>query len=118
MQVMLPPQNGVKPHVTGEFGEHRAHKPHGGTDFNYVGASTAVICSTRPSTRRSRNGDVRRWRLRHGEDQGCTGHSHEILHLHSTQVKEGQPIKAGEPIGTMGGRGPGGAGSMPTCITS
>lgn len=52
MQVMLPPQNGVKPHITGHFGEHRGEKAHGGSDFNYVGARPAATCSTRPSTRR------------------------------------------------------------------
>ena len=38
------------------------------------------------------------------------GNSHEILHLDSRSVKEGQVVRAGDPIGTMGGRGPEGAG--------
>ena len=34
------------------------------------------------------------------------GNSHELLHLHSRSVKEGDSVRAGQPIGTMGGRGP------------
>lgn len=111
MQVMLPPQNGVKPHITGEFGEHRAHKPHGGTDFNYVGGQHGrnlqhpTVNAPISGTVTFVGGDYGTVKIRDAQ-----GNSHEILHLQSTQVKEGQPIKAGEPIGTMGGRGPGGAG--------
>ncbi|WP_210217437.1 M23 family metallopeptidase, partial [Klebsiella pneumoniae] len=96
---------------TGEFGEHRAHKPHGGTDFNYVGGQHGrnlqhpTVNAPISGTVTFVGGDYGTVKIRDAQ-----GNSHEILHLQSTQVKEGQPIKAGEPIGTMGGRGPGGAG--------
>ncbi|HDS1037868.1 TPA: peptidoglycan DD-metalloendopeptidase family protein [Stenotrophomonas maltophilia] len=110
MQVMLPQQNGVKPHVTGEFGEHRAHKPHGGTDFNYVGGQAGrnlqhpTVNAPISGTVTFVGGDYGTVKIRDAQ-----GNSHEILHLQSTQVKQGDPITAGEPIGTMGGRGPKGA---------
>jgi putative chitinase len=42
MQTMLPTQNGISPHVTGNYGENRANGPHGGTDFNYQGGQTGI----------------------------------------------------------------------------
>lgn len=41
--------------------------------------------------------------------EDAQGNSHEILHTQSQSVKEGQQVTAGQPIGTMGGRGPDGA---------
>ena len=110
MQVMLPVQAGVKPHVTGEFGEHRAHKPHGGTDFNYVGGQHGrnlqhpTVNAPISGTVTFVGGDYGTVKIRDAQ-----GNSHEILHMQSTQVKQGQHIEAGDPIGTMGGRGPKGA---------
>jgi hypothetical protein len=36
---MIPTQNRISPHVTGNYGENRANGPHGGTDFKYDAAT-------------------------------------------------------------------------------
>lgn len=110
MQVMLPPQGGVKPHVTGHYGEERGAKDHGGTDFNYVGGQAGrnlqhpVVNAPISGTVTFAGGSYGTVKVRDAQ-----GNSHEILHLQDVQVKEGQSIAAGQPIGSMGGRGPNGA---------
>ncbi|MBD8637327.1 peptidoglycan-binding protein [Stenotrophomonas sp. CFBP 13725] len=110
MQVMLPPQNGVKPHITGHYGEERGHKDHGGTDFNYVGGQAGRNLQ-HPTINAPISGKVTFAGGTYGtvKIQDAQGNSHEILHMQGVQVKEGQQIQAGQPIGTMGGRGPNGA---------
>ncbi|MBJ7516964.1 MAG: peptidoglycan DD-metalloendopeptidase family protein [Stenotrophomonas sp.] len=110
MQVMLPPQNGVKPHITGHYGEERGAKDHGGTDFNYVGGQTGVN-RQHPTINAPISGKVTFAGGSYGTVKilDAQGNSHEILHMKDVQVKEGQTIQAGQPIGTMGGRGPNGA---------
>jgi len=107
MQVMLPPQNGVKPHITGHFGEHRGEKSHGGSDFNYVGGQTGRNLQ-HPTIHAPIAGTVTSVGGRYGTVmiQDAQGNSHQILHMQDTRVKVGQHVEPGDPIGTMGGRGP------------
>lgn len=110
MQVMLPPQNGVKPHITGHFGEHRGEKSHGGSDFNYVGGQTGRNLQ-HPTIHAPIAGTVTSVGGKYGTVmiQDAQGNSHQILHMEDTKVKVGQHVEPGDPIGTMGGRGPQGA---------
>lgn len=110
MQVMLPPQNGVKPHITGHFGEHRGEKSHGGSDFNYVGGQTGRNLQ-HPTIHAPIAGTVTSVGGKYGTVmiQDAQGNSHQILHMQDTKVKVGQHVEPGDPIGTMGGRGPQGA---------
>jgi len=110
MQVMLPPQNGVKPHITGHFGEHRGEKSHGGSDFNYVGGQTGRNLQ-HPTIHAPITGTVTSVGGKYGTVmiQDAQGNSHQILHMQDTKVKVGQHVEPGDPIGTMGGRGPQGA---------
>jgi len=110
MQVMLPPQNGVNPHITGHFGEHRGEKAHGGSDFNYVGGQSGRNLQ-HPTIHAPIAGTVTSVGGRYGTVmiQDADGNSHQILHMQDTRVKVGQHVEPGDPIGTMGGRGPQGA---------
>jgi peptidoglycan hydrolase-like protein with peptidoglycan-binding domain len=119
MRTMLPPQNGVAPHVTSHFGHRTLNghpDDHGGVDFNYVGGQNGANLE-HPTVRSPVSGTVV-----YGEGQGNygtvkirddQGNLHEILHLDSRSVRVTDPptrVEAGDPIGTMGGRGPNGAG--------
>ncbi|RZA10497.1 MAG: hypothetical protein EOP02_34285, partial [Proteobacteria bacterium] len=110
MRVMLPPQNGVSPHVTGHYGEHRRNGDHGGVDFNYVGGQNGVNLQ-HPTINAPISGRVSFVGGQYGTIKivDAEGNSHEILHTQSQSVREGQQVVAGQPIGTMGGRGPDGA---------
>ncbi|MBB3821223.1 putative chitinase [Xanthomonas arboricola] len=109
MERMLPPQNGVAPHITGHYGEHRSARDHGGTDFNYQGGQTGrnlqhpTVHSPVAGTVTFAGGNYGTVKIRDAQ-----GNSHEILHLDGLKVKEGQTLAAGDAIGTMGGRGPNG----------
>lgn len=118
MRVMLPQQNGVAPHMTSDFGPRTLngrHDDHGGVDFNYVGGQSGA--NLRHPTVHSPVSGV----VEYGDGQGSygtvkirddQGNLHEILHLDSRSVRVTDPptrVEAGDPIGTMGGRGPGGA---------
>lgn len=122
MRVMLPARHGVNPHLTSDYGQRwlngrRDH--HGGVDFNYVGGQNGINLR-HPVVRSPVAGMVI-----YGDGQGAygtvrirdgAGNVHEILHLHSRSVRVTSPptrIEAGDPIGTMGGRGPRGAGQYP-----
>jgi putative chitinase len=109
MNVMLPPQNGVKPHITGHFGEHRGEKSHGGSDFNYVGGQAGRNLQ-HPTVHAPIAGVVTSVGGRYGTVmiQDADGNSHQILHLQGIEAKVGQRVEPGDPIGTMGGRGPDG----------
>lgn len=111
METMLPSQGRVDAHVTGQYGEPRqGHRPHGGTDFNYEGGQTGInrrhpiVHSPVAGTVTFSGGQYGTVKIRDAQ-----GHSHEVLHLDSCSVTAGQVIAAGDPIGRMGGRGPGGA---------
>lgn len=114
MRLMLPPRGNVEPHVTGRFGEQRRSRPdapahtHQGVDFNYEGGQ-AGINLRHPTVRSPVTGTVESVGGRYGTVgiRDHEGNLHQILHLHSQEpLRPGQPIQAGDPIGTMGGRGP------------
>ncbi len=119
MRTMLPTQNGTAPHITSHFGHRTLNgrdDNHGGVDFNYVGGQNGTNLE-HPTVRSPVSGVVV-----YGEGQGNygtvkirddQGNMHEILHLDSRSVRATDPptrIEAGDPIGTMGGRGPNGPG--------
>lgn len=110
MRIMLPPQAGITPHVTGHYGERRGERAHGGTDFNYVGGQTGInlayptVYSPVAGVVTLSGGTFGTVKIRDAK-----GNSHEILHLDARQVEAGQTIAVGDPVGTMGGRGPDGA---------
>ena len=110
MKVMLPPQNGLSPHVTGHYGEDRKKGNHGGADFNYVGGQNGINLQ-HPTINAPISGKITFVGGQYGtiKIEDAQGNSHEILHTQSQLVKEGQRVTAGQPIGTMGGRGPEGA---------
>lgn len=118
MRVMLPPQDGATPHMTSDFGPRTIngrHDDHGGVDFNYNVRQTGINLE-HPTVHSPVSGVVE-----YGDGQGSygtvkirddQGNLHEILHLDSRSVRVTDPptrIEAGDPIGTMGGRGPDGA---------
>ncbi|MDR6989989.1 peptidoglycan-binding protein [Luteimonas sp. 3794] len=109
IRLMLPPQAGIAPHVTGHYGEHRGERAHGGTDFNYVGGQNGLNLA-HPAVHSPVAGVVTMSGGAFGtvKIRDAQGHSHEILHLEDRLVVAGQTIAAGDPIGTMGGRGPDG----------
>jgi len=109
MRRMLPPHDGIAPHITGRYGEHRGHRAHGGTDFNYVGGQTGINLA-HPIVHSPVAGEVTFSGGAYGtvKIRDAQGNSHEILHLHRSEVVVGQALDAGDPIGTMGGRGPAG----------
>ncbi len=116
-QTMLPTQNGTSPRVTGNYGENRSNSPHGGTDFNYQGGQTGINM-THPTVYSPIDGTVTFSGGKYGtiKIKDAQGNSHEILHTDSQAVQPGQKVKAGDPIGTMGGRGPKGATQYPQHI--
>ncbi|MFM5253457.1 M23 family metallopeptidase [Aeromonas hydrophila] len=108
MNLILPPRDGKKPHITAPFGERRASGPHKGVDFNYIGGQTGINMQ-HPAAFSPVDGKV----IFSGGSFGTVkildkkGFSHEILHLFSQNVKEGESVKVGvTQIGKMGGRGP------------
>jgi putative chitinase len=115
MRVMMPPQNGVAPHITSDFGPRTLNgQPdhHGGVDFNYVGGQSGRNLQ-HPTVGSPVSGEV----VFSGGQYGTVkirddyGNMHEILHLDSRSVQATNPptrVEAGDPIGTMGGRGPNG----------
>ena len=118
MRVMLPPQDGATPHMTSDFGPRTIngrHDDHGGVDFNYNVRQTGINLE-HPVVHSPVSGVVE-----YGDGQGSygtvkirddQGNLHEILHLDSRSVRVTDPptrVEAGDPIGTMGGRGPDGA---------
>ena len=115
MRVMLPPQAGTTPHVTSDFGPRTINGQagnHGGVDFNFVGGQNGTNLE-HPTVRSPVSGEVVFSGGQYGtvkirDDQGNT---HEILHMDSRTVQVTNPptrVEAGDPIGTMGGRGPNG----------
>jgi peptidoglycan hydrolase-like protein with peptidoglycan-binding domain len=117
MRVMLPPQNGTTPHMTSDVGPRSVvggSSNHQGVNFNYVGGQNGTSMQ-HPTVRSPVSGVVV-----YGAGEGTYGtvkirddhgNMHEILHLDSRSVSATNPpirIEAGDPIGTMGGRGPNG----------
>lgn len=110
MRVMLPPRNGVSPHVTSHYGAGRGDHNHGGSDFNYTGGQSGINLQ-HPTINSPIAGTVTFVGGQYGtvKIRDAQGNSHEILHTQSQSVVQGQQVTAGQPIGTMGGRGPDGA---------
>ncbi|WP_206098342.1 hypothetical protein, partial [Pseudomonas viridiflava] len=78
---VLPPVNGVQPHITGHYGEQRASGPHGGTDFNYVGGQSGINLQN-PKVYAPIAGTVTFVGGSYGsiKIKDADGNSHEILH--------------------------------------
>ena len=114
MRRMLPPSGGFVPRVTSRYDDTNrppgSTNPHRAVDFNYyVGpGGQKGINLTHPALRSPVSGIV----TKAGGDRYGTiaikdanGFSHEILHTQAQHVAVGDPIAAGELIGTMGKTG-------------
>lgn len=111
-QRILSPIGDISPHDTSAFGETRnrppgSTNPHRGVDFNYFGGQT-LLNKSHPALRSPVNGVV----TSAGEGKYGTiairdsnGFSHEILHTHASHVAIGDPVVAGQLIGTVGNTG-------------
>jgi Peptidase family M23 len=114
MQRVLPPIGGVSPEVTsaGAYGATKGRTPpssipHGGVDFNYAVGQNGINLS-HPALRspvagivtNAGQGIVGRIAIR-----DANGLSHELLHTHGRYVSIGDPVAAGQLIGTMGNTG-------------
>ena len=109
MRQVLPPQDGISPHITGQYGEKRnGRRPHGGIDFNYNVPGQRGINLDHPTVNSPVDGKVEFVGGNYGTVKIRTsdGYSHEILHLHTTNVRKDDLVEVGQAIGTMGGRGP------------
>jgi hypothetical protein len=120
MNRVLPPaevgsSRTFSPHISGRYGEMRRAedgtlKPHHGVDFNYdVGSNGQTgINLTHPAIRSPVDGIVENA----GEGafgriavRDSNGFLHEILHTDKRHVAVGDPVAAGQLIGTMGSTG-------------
>jgi murein DD-endopeptidase MepM/ murein hydrolase activator NlpD len=110
MNTVLPTSAGKVAHVTGPFGEKRKTGPHKGVDFNYHGGQTGINL-TNPTVHSPVDGTVEFV----GGDYGTISireadkNLHQILHTDSQSVQAGQKVSVGNPIGTMGNKGPKGS---------
>lgn len=109
---MLPAMGGFEPHTASSYGaiRKRGSSPHRGVDANYnIGPNGQQgINLTHPALRSPVDGIV----TNAGEgtagriairDANCL--SHELLHTHSQYVRVGDPVVAGQFVGTMGNTG-------------
>jgi hypothetical protein len=111
MRRVLPPIDGAVPDVTSHYGEvegrpEGSSKPHRGVDFNYWGV--ARLNRSNPAMRAPVTGIVTRAdKGRYGTIaiRDSNGFSHEILHSRAQHVTVGDPVVAGQLIGTMGNTG-------------
>ena len=113
MQRVLPPIGGVSPEITSPYGAVKGRTPpssilHGGVDFNYSVGPTGINL-THPALRSPVSGIVT---TKPGEGtfgriaiRDKNGFSHEILHTHTQFLTAGDPVAAGQLIGTMGNTG-------------
>lgn len=112
LQRVLAPVGPVLPHTTSEYGAIRKKgtSPHRGVDGNYnVGPNgQAGINLKHPALRAPVDGII----TNAGEGavgriaiRDANGLSHEILHTHTQHVSTGDPVVAGQIIGTMGNMG-------------
>lgn len=110
LNIMLPEQSGISPHITGHYGEHRAKGPHGGSDFNYEGGQSGINLA-HPTIHSPISGEITFVGGQYGtiKIRDADGNSHQILHTQSQTVEVGDRVEVGDAIGTMGGRGPNGA---------
>ncbi len=114
MRRVLPPVGGVSPHITSAFGATNrpagSTNPHRAVDFNYdVGpGGQRGINLTHPALRSPVDGIVTNaGEGRYGtiSIRDANGFSHEILHTDARHVSVGDPVVAGQLIGTMGNTG-------------
>ncbi|WP_196236069.1 M23 family metallopeptidase [Bradyrhizobium japonicum] len=109
---MLPPIAGFEPHTTSPYDaiRDRGTSPHRGVDGNYnVGPNgQRGINLKHPALRSPVDGIV----TNAGEGtagriaiRDANGFSHELLHTHRRFVSVGDPVVAGQLIGTMGNTG-------------
>ncbi|MDH2341689.1 M23 family metallopeptidase [Bradyrhizobium sp. SSUT77] len=113
MRRILQPIGRVAPHGTSGYGEttnrpRGSSNPHRGIDFNYVGGQEARLNKSHPALRSPVDGVVENA----GEDKWGTiairdkdGLLHQILHSNARHVKIGDPVAAGQILGTMGNTG-------------
>jgi Peptidase family M23 len=111
MHRVLPPIERLSPHVTSAYGVMRetkkGRKPHGGVDFNYFGGQAGINLE-HPALRSPVTGVV----TNAGEGtvgriaiKDADGFTHEILHTDTRHIAVGDPVVAGQLIGTMGNTG-------------
>jgi hypothetical protein len=109
-----PPNWVSQPGITSPFGESKnrppgSTNPHRGVDFNYrTGEYAARLNRSHPALRAPVTGIV----TNAGEGtmgriaiRDVNGFSHEILHTYTRHVAVGDPVVAGQLIGTMGETG-------------
>ena len=112
MRRILPSIGGASPEVRSPYGDSNrpcgSTNPHRGVDFTYRGSGFAKLNQSHPAIRSPVAGIV----TNAGQGQYGTiairdanGFSHEILHTHSRHVAVGDPVAAGQLIGTMGNTG-------------
>lgn len=109
MRRVLPPVGRMSPGITSAYGVIRDEgtSPHRGVDFNYPVGRTGINL-TNPALRAPVDGIVTNaGEGRYGtiSIRDANGFSHEILHTHSRHVSVGDPVVAGQLIGTMGNTG-------------
>lgn len=118
MRRVLPPMRDKKtkithaPGTTSPFGSTNRPKgstnPHKGVDFNYIGGQQSRLNTSYPALRspvtgvvtNAGQGDYGRIAIR-----DANGFTHELLHTHTRHVAVGDPVVAGQLIGTMGNTG-------------
>ncbi|WP_342712200.1 M23 family metallopeptidase [Bradyrhizobium sp. B124] len=113
MRRILPPLVGIDSHVTSRYGEVTnrplgSTNPHRGVDFNYNIPGQLGLNLINPALRSPVAGVVTQaGGGRYGTIaiRDADGFSHEILHSHSQHVSVGDPVAAGQFIGTMGNTG-------------
>ncbi|CAF1130787.1 unnamed protein product [Didymodactylos carnosus] len=114
MSRILPSTGQTQAHITSPYGSTATRRNHGGVDLNYnVGQSGINL--KHPTVHSPVNGKVTFVGGQYGTIKIQDAHrvSHEILHTNSQNVRVGSSVRAGEPIGTMGGVGPRGRNQYP-----
>ena len=126
LELILPPQDGYRPHTTSRFASTSrppgSTNPHRGLDANYYLGPKANPQSglnlDHPTIQSPVAGDIEeidptlgRIVIREKDPAGnYTGYRVEILHTNTRSVEKKDPVRAGQPIATMGGVGVNGKG--------
>jgi len=118
MRRVLPPawdesrKTHVDPIVTSPYGDTNRPKgssnPHNGVDFKYFGGGDTELNKSNPAIRSPVSGMIEK-----AGDGGygtitirdSNGYLHQLLHTHGRHVAVGDPVVAGQLIGTMGDTG-------------
>jgi murein DD-endopeptidase MepM/ murein hydrolase activator NlpD len=101
-----------EPHTTSPYGATNrppnSSNPHKGVDFNYLGGRDLPLNKSNPAIRSPVSGVIE------NAGQGdygtisirdANGYLHQVLHTHRRHVNVGDPVVAGQLIGTMGNTG-------------